>query len=180
MILYAPLVSKGFRQPLPLVIVDIGYSAKKKSCGLAWTGQRDSIQVLFGEAIEKVARQMAVLRESVLVIEAPLSTLHDRLGNPGIRGEFEKGRGWYCGPGAVTHLAARRFLEELARKLRADKQVLLAEAFLSNKSRRTSHSVDATTILRRFWGTKPKALYEGVEPVLGLVSGVPEVRVFRT
>jgi len=80
----------------------------------------------------------------------------------------------------VSLLAARRFLQHLACKLGASKQVFLAEAFLSNKTRRTTHTADAAAILRRFWITKPKVLYAGIEPILGMIRGVPEVRVFRT
>lgn len=36
----------------------------------------------------------------VLVLEAVLSIYYDEHGNPDIRGDFEKGRGWYWGPKA--------------------------------------------------------------------------------
>jgi len=163
---------------LPLVVVDLGYAAKAKSCGLAWTGGGDPVQARFGEAIERVAEQLAVLGESVLVLEAALSTFHNSSGNPDLRGDFERGRCWYYGPGAVSVLAARRFLEQLAGKLGNGRKVFLAEAFLSNKPRRTGHGVDAAAILERFWNTKPEALHKGVEPLLSLIQEVPPVRDF--
>ncbi len=174
------LALDGPRQPSPLIVLDIGYSERAKSCGLAWTGQQDSVQLRFGEAVEEVARLVAVLGEPVLVLEAPLSTFHNSLGNPAIRGEFETGRGWYWGPGAVALIAARRFLEELDRKLASGRQVLLAEAFLSNKRQRSRHSADASAILDRFWRTKAVVMNEGVEPMLSLIKGIPQVRIFGT
>jgi len=167
------------RPSLPLVVVDLGYSAKAKSCGLAWTGGKSPIQVRFGEAIALAAEQLGTLREPVLVLEAVLSTFHNRVGNPEIRGDFEKGRGWYWGPGAVSLVSACRFLQQLAAKLTGSKRVLLAEAFLSNKPRRTGHSEDAATILDDFWSRESEALRHGVEPVLDLIEGVPPVRVFK-
>lgn len=133
----------------------------------------------FGEAIEVVAKQLVVLGQPVLVLEAALSIFHNSVGDLDIRGQFEEGRGWYWGPGAVSLVATRRFLEELARKFPAGRRVLVAEAFLSNKRQRTEHGADASAILQRFWHTDPEALRDGVEPALGLIQGVPQVRVFE-
>ena len=162
-----------------LVVVDIGYSSKKKSCGVAWTGCAGPKNYRFGEAIEVVGKQLSDKDEIVLVIEAPLSTFHNENGNPNIRGDFEKGRGWYWGPGAPCTIAAHRFLNELAQNIEKRRPVLLAEAFLSNKPHRTEHSVDAALILQHFWSTKPQSLAEGLEPVLDEIDGIPEVRVFQ-
>lgn len=168
------------RQLSPLIVLDIGYSERAKSCGLAWTGQRASVQLRFGEAVAEVAKLVVALGEPVLALEAPLSTFHNSLGNPAIRGDFETGRGWYWGPGAVALIAARRFLEELAHSLASGRQVLLAEAFLSNKRQRSRHSTDASTILDHFWHKKAAVMKKGAEPILDLIKGVPEVRVFHT
>jgi hypothetical protein len=118
------------------------------------------------------------LEEPVLVIEAPLSTFHCKNGNPDLRGEFEKGRGWYWGPGAVALIAAMRFLRMLSEKLPVDRSVLLAEAFLSNKPSKTKHIDDASMIVNKFWLAKSERLRKGVEPAIDLVSGVPCIRVF--
>ena len=146
---------------------------------MACTGQEPPVRACFGEAIELAGNRIANFGECVLVIEAPLSTLHNNLGNPTQRGAFEEGREWYRGAGAVTLLAARRFLEMVASKLEANERVFLAEAYLSNKGERTAHTADAATILREFWETEPEALKEGVEPILGMIKGVPQVRIFR-
>ena len=164
---------------VPLVVLDIGYSSRNKSCGVAWTGGAGPKNFRFGEAIEVVAKQLSDNDAAAFVIEAPLSTYHNESGNPEIRGEFEKGRGWYWGPGALCTIAAQRFLERLAPKLRRGRRVLLAEAFLSNKPQRTDHRADAALILRRFRSIKPCSVRGGLEPLLSIIEGVPEVRVFR-
>ncbi len=96
----------------------------------------------------------------------------------GIRGDFEKGRGWYYGPGVVTFAAAMRFLNTLRNIVSIDASVILAEAFLAFKKKRSDHSKDAMTIYNKFWETKPEKLRAGVEPILEGISGVPSVRVF--
>ena len=173
------LALENLTRELPLVAMDIGYSPVRKSCGVTWTGCAGAKSFLFGEAIEAVAEQLSDNDEAVLVIEAPLSTYHNESGNPEIRGDFEKGRGWYWGPGALCTIAAQRFLEILAPKLRRGRQVMLAEAFLSNKSNKTDHRVDATRILQDFWSRDPCPLNPGLEPLLDIIDGVPEVRVFQ-
>lgn len=159
-----------------IVAVDLGYSEKARSCGLAWTGCKSPCHRKFGEAISSVAELLNRNRGAVLVLEAALSTLHDRSGNPCLRGEFERARGWYWGPGACSTLAAQRFLSELAKQLQ--EPIHLAEAFLSNKEGRTRHTDDAHTIVRRFWDIGPVRLKVGVAPLLPIVRGIPSVRVF--
>ncbi len=164
------------RERPPLVVVDIGYSAVKRSCGLAWEGGGKGIRCTFGACIKRVGEQLLALPTPLLVVEGVLSTYHDsQTGNPDIRGEFERGRGWYWGPGAVSLVAARRFLEQLP----GDHAVLLAEAFLSNKKAKTGHEQDAAAILANFWDVRAEALREGTEPLSPLIDGVPSVRVFE-
>ena len=114
----------------------------------------------------------------MLVLEAALSTFHSPAGNPDLRGEFERGRGWYWGPGAVSLVAAQRFLRVVSSGLPPMLSIPLAEAFLSNKPKRTKHSQDALTILENFWASAPVQLRPGVEPAMGIICGVPSVRVF--
>jgi hypothetical protein len=166
------------RRRLPIIAVDIGYSAKVPSCGIAWTGRERPICLQFGKAIGRVAELCVTFEQPVLVIEAALSTFHRQSGNPDIRGRFEVGRGWYWGPGAVSTIAAARFLRELARLLPIGKRILLGEAFLSNKSDRTRHEADAAQIAKDFWRCRSEMLEDGAEPLTDLISGVPSVRVF--
>jgi hypothetical protein len=162
----------------PLIVVDLGYSERRKSCGLAWT-DGDAEDVRFGDAVRRVGDLIEAHKQPILVLEAVLSTFHHPNGCPAIRGAFERGRAWYCGPGAVSALAAKRFLEVLRSALRTKRPVFLAEAFLSNKDRRTRHRDDARRILTRFWHTTPEDVNEGGQPLIDLIAGVPSVRVFE-
>jgi hypothetical protein len=166
------------RKQLPIIAVDIGYSAKARSCGIAWSGREAPICPNFGNAVRKVAELCVESKQPVLVVEAALSTFHRPNGNPDLRGSFEVGRGWYWGPGAVSVIAASRFLQMLAGLLPDGKQVFLAEAFLSNKSERTKHTADAGRIVEEFWKCEPQLVENAVEPFSDLIVGVPSVRVF--
>ena len=121
-----------------LLVVDIGYSAKRSSCGLCWGNA--PIERTFGDAVATAAEVILDLKNPLLVIEAPLSTHHTPGGNPAVRGDFEAGRGWYHGAGATTCLAAMRFLDQLEQRLRRaglTEPVMIAEAFLSDKDTAT-------------------------------------------
>jgi hypothetical protein len=111
-------------------------------------------------------------------LEGVLSTYHAPSGNPDIRGNFERGRGWYWGPGVLSFAAAVRFLQQLNR-MTEGREIDIAEAFLSNKDTPTGHADGATLIHNRFWTTQPEELRDGVEPASPLVQDVPKVRVFR-
>jgi hypothetical protein len=163
-----------------LLVIDIGYSSTRHTCGVAWSGQSEAEECTFGEAIEKSADVLGLQGNgrTVLVLEAVLSMRHDSKGNPGIRGAFERGRGWYYGAGAVTLIAAQRFLSELAMRLPEPQTVVLAEAFLTHKRTPGSHAADASKILAEFWSREPVELDRGVEPISPLIHGVPPVRSF--
>lgn len=178
---FVALTRVAQRGDAPIIALDIGYSSSKPSCGIAWSGDDKPICCQFGKAIDKVFDLWNQFDHPIVVIEAALSTYHQpRSGNPSLRGEFEKGRGWYWGPGAVSLVAARRFLEEFATRIPLGKTVLLAEAFLSNKDERTAHVDDAEKIVKEFWNVEPCVLAAGaeIEPVTSLINGVPSIRVF--
>lgn len=157
-----------------LVAVDIGYSVRKRSCGLAWTGGDRPQEFTFGQAVGDVAELLMQVNRPLLVIEAPLSTYHNCSGNPDLRGGFEIRRGWYWGAGVLTLAAARRFLRVLADQLE-NREIFLAEAFLPGSQ---GHAADAQTILDNFWAITPEELVPGVEPASDLIEGVPSVRCF--
>jgi len=171
--------------------VDLGYSARARSCGIAWGKGAAAEQLTFGSAVRKVAALLDSPNKKhrgrppgqprfVLVLEAVLSTWHDpATGNPDLRGEFERGRGWYYGPGAVTLIAAQRFLEQLALLLPPEAQVPLAEALLSFKRGPVKHSIDARTICRQFESVVPDPARDGCEPISPLIRGVPWIWKFE-
>jgi hypothetical protein len=160
-----------------LVVVDLGYSAHARSCGLYWTNVPEAVELQFGDAVRRVAELVVQRTKPILVLEAVLSTYHAPSGNPDIRGDFERGRGWYWGPGVLSFAAAIRFLQELNRRMEG-RWLDIAEAFLSNKDMPTGHGEDAVFIYEYFWDTAPEGLKQGVEPASPLVDGVPSVRVF--
>lgn len=156
-----------------LIAIDLGYSREKATCGLMHDGIDEPIVLTFGDAIINVKECIDRKRFCILVIEAVLSTFHN------FKGNFEKGRGWYYGPGVVTLAAALRFLKILRHEVSKDARVIISEAFLSFKKGRTNHSNDAKIIYDQFWKTKPEKIREETEPILEFISGVPSVRVFN-
>jgi hypothetical protein len=164
----------------PLIAVDLGYSPKKTT-GLTWSNRGAATNHSFSDALILSAEFIngSSSAAPILVIEAPLSCRHDSKGNPVARGSFEKGRNWYCQPGAITCLAACRFLKELSRLTHGfSGRIYLAEAFLSNKLHKTSHADDAQLILDRFADTNTAICDADTEPLLSIIDGVPPVRVF--
>lgn len=162
-----------------LIALDLGYSREKASCGLMHDGLDEPIVLTFGDALINVKECINRKRFCVLVMEAVLSTFHNFKGNPDIRGEFEKGRGWYYGPGVITMASALRLLKILRNEVSKDVRVIISEAFLSFKKGRSNHSKDAKIIYDQFWKTKPEKIREGTEPILEFISGIPSVRVFK-
>ncbi|MFC1488956.1 hypothetical protein ACFL6B_03815 [Thermodesulfobacteriota bacterium] len=136
-------------------------------------------ELQFGNTINSVSEWINQNNPCILIIEAVLSTYHNEAGNPDFRGEFERGRGWYYGPGVVTFAAALRFLQTLRQQVSSDASVLIAEAFLSFKKNRSSHSNDAMIIFNKFWDTHPEKLMAGTEPIADFIEGIPSVRVFH-
>lgn len=172
----------GQPETAPLVVVDLGYSATRSSCGVTWTGRGESSNHRFGVAINRIQEALIGFRNQnpVLVVEAPLSGCHNDRGNPCRRGAFERGREWYCQPAASVCLASLRLLDVLAHNLSDHfDRVLIAEAFLSNKPAATVHSLDASQILEDFWNTSPESVDSRAQPISPLIDGVPQVYVFR-
>lgn len=166
---------------LPVIAVDLGYSAKSKTCGIASSVDDRGANCTFGDCIKRTADAIRTFGSgsAVVVLEAVLSTRHDAAtGNPILRAEFERGRGWYCQSGVVTFASALRFLHQLRLTLPRGMRVCVAEAFLSNKAGPTSHATDASQIVQRFWSIKPVELSVDVEPASPQVRNVPPIRVF--
>jgi hypothetical protein len=165
---------------LDVIAVDLGYSARRKSCGLALGTDDTSMNCMFGHCIRRTAEAIRSADGAVvLAVEAVLCTRHDNVtGNPIARMPAERGREWYRQPGVVTFAAALRFLDRLHHLVPSGMTVNLAEAFLSNKAARTGHADDAARIARGFWRVPPVELPAGLEVASPHVAGVPPIRVF--
>jgi hypothetical protein len=165
---------------LGLIAIDLGYSSVAKSCGIAASGETEASEHSFGKCIEVVTQRLIENEPSTLILEAVLSTYHNREGNPAIRGDFEKGRGWYHGPGVSTFAAAIRFLGELDHALPPGiRPIPLIEGFLSYKPSKTSHRSDAQRMLTEFTSAECFIPCSGSEPITDQIEGVPEILRFN-
>ena len=159
---------------LPIIAIDMGYSANTRSCGFVHSGTVETQTLRFGECISATVDLLKQQGPHQLILEAVLSTYHRPDGNPDIRGEFEKGRGWYYGPGVATYAAALRFLQVLDQQLpKAIAPIPLVEGFLSYKKTRTQHCDDARRLLEEFETAERFQAREGSEALSDQVAGIP-------
>ena len=145
----------------PIVAVDLGFSGKQASTGVAvWQdGAVTAKAFRFHDAVVHVVGVLREVERAVLILEAPLSCAFDASGNPSPRGEFEtkpKSRWWSVGPGAATLVSALFFLRRLQEML-SDSPVTirLAEAFVTGSDSVADHEV-ARGIAHAFAETKPR------------------------
>jgi hypothetical protein len=136
---------------LPVMALDAGFSATARSCGAAWIAgeSHSSAEMTHQDAITRLTSWLRDHRESVLIVEAPLSTTY-RNGNPARRGDFERARrdgrtqtrDWYCGPGAAMTLAAMHIFRKLQTERSLDvSTVHLLEGFVSFGDTRSHRQV---------------------------------------
>lgn len=162
-----------------MVAVDLGYSAKQASCGLMHKGLAEPVALTFGELTSALIDALNHDAPCVLAIEAVLSTYHTPAGNPDIRCDAERGRGWYYGPGVSTFAGALRLLQQLTSQVHRQHPVYLAEAFLSFKKARTTHTSDALRIYREFHSVQVVAPCPGSQPILANIRGLPPILCFQ-
>jgi hypothetical protein len=165
---------------LPILAIDLGYSANNRSCGFAHSDDRESHNMRFGDCIEATVQRLKIAGPHLLILEAVLSTYHRPDGNPDIRGEFERGRGWYYGPGVATYAGAQRFLLQLEKRLpKLDHPIPLVEGLLSFKKHRTEHCDDARRMLEAFETAEQHEAQTGSEPILPSIDGAPRIYKFN-
>ena len=161
---------------LPILAIDIGYSAQTASCALTDSGSRKTQTMQFGECIETTRHLIEKKGKHTIILEAVLSTYHRPIGNPDIRGDFEKGRGWYYGPGVATFAAAIRFLQVLDQKLPKEiRPIPIVEGFLSYKKTRTQHADDAQRLLKEFFTAERFKARSGSEAIISEIEGIPSI-----
>jgi hypothetical protein len=127
------------------LIIDIGFSNSKKSCGTL-LGDDTAMPLKFNDAINQVIRIAKGTPLLNLVIEAPLSVAFDKSGNPkgrSIEKEGGKNRLWYVGPGCAVLVAGMYLMKKLYDS-HPSAEVKLLEGFVSYKSRdaKSSHLRD--------------------------------------
>lgn len=162
----AGAMSGRVRRLRPVVCVDLGFSAKRETTGIAVLPMEDgapdsSRNFAFGAAINYVAQVIHSSQEGVLILEAPLSACFSSEGNPCPREQFEwrilngkkATRYWYSGAGATMMLASHFFLRELDKQLSGLQHrgcVHVFEGFLSFKAGASKHKSDAGILLKTF------------------------------
>ena len=165
---------------LPTLAIDLGYSTRSRSCGVASSSSELPQVMEFGECIDYSEDLILDQGPHLILLEAVLSTYHLPNGNPCIRGDFEKGRGWYHGPGVTTFAAALRFLSELHQRLPSSIERLpIIEGFLSYKTSKTDHSDDAMKMLVDFEKAERFTPHPNSEPICPLIDSTPEIRRYN-
>ena len=120
------------------VIVDLGFSAKQRSCGIWTEAYEEPVVLTFGCLVKRVckeARAGAYRGPLNLLLEAPLSVAFNEARNPTRRrcdAKDGKYRDWYVNAGATTLIAADHLLRNL-NGCQIQREVRLFEGFVSFK-----------------------------------------------
>ena len=154
------------------MIVDLGFSAKQRSCGI-WTKATNTEVVTFGQLVKRVTGE-AQKADSVplnLLLEAPLSVAFKKDGNPTRRlcdTKDGKYRDWYVNAGATTLIAADHLLRHLD-SCKIQRDVRLFEGFVSFKvstgktknrnERIQEHELDALKLKDAVWNPKKACIF---------------------
>ena len=154
----AGTVEDAVRDSGDWVFLDLGFSAKSRSCGIA-VGDERPCQVSYGELGPRLlALTRRATRPVNLLIEAPLSVAFtkDKDGNPTGRQIEKRGgdtRYWYVGPGAAMMVAATYLVRQLSDSVPVN-EVRLFEGFASFKSKDSpsSHVDDVCALRDVTWG----------------------------
>ena len=157
---------------LPVIAVDMGFSGKTASCGYAFrataVGPIEAENKKFHACLAAVISEFRRIEEAVLILEAPLSSAFDRLGNPQPRGDFErvpKPRWWSLGPGASMSLAAMYFLKRFVDEMPEITRCHLIEGFVVGAD--SGHDADvAKALIGSFAGVQPCAWKTPAAPQL--------------
>jgi hypothetical protein len=114
------------------VILDIGFSARSATCGLA-IGEEEPRLVRFNEAKDQIRSLVEKKSPLNLIVEAPLSVCFSTVGNPKGRSIERDGcrtRYWYCGLGCAVMVASMYLIRDI---WKASQTIRLFEGFVSYK-----------------------------------------------
>ncbi|MHB8744659.1 MAG: hypothetical protein ACYC9L_16275 [Sulfuricaulis sp.] len=136
--------------------VDLGFSARAKSCGVLLDDAAPT-ELTFGGMVECIsALSQSSGAPLALVLEAPLSVSFNSAGNPEAR-QFEKRDGqsrcWYFGLACAITTSALYLLRSL-HESRPKRPILLLEGFVSFKPKgvKSSHAADVKALRAVAWG----------------------------
>jgi len=157
--------SEGGLRNLPLIAVDLGFAGDgNRSCGVAWGNEPASCEEMeFGAAVSRVSELLQINRESVLILEAPLSGAFSASGNPCARGEFEREpqrRYWYVQPGSGIALAAELFVRRPIQAVGLENgTVHIVEGFVTRVTGQHRHKRVAVALRRAFLDPQTPGTY---------------------
>ena len=180
------------------VFVDIGFAARKKSCGVV-IGNDAPQQLSFAKLVNRLVELVRLNAYPLnIVIEAPLSVTFSDGGNPtprSIEKWGEKTRYWYTGLGCGVLVAAMYLLRAIE-SAEPNREVRLFEGFVSFKEKglKSSHTSDVAALRDIAWN--PEKHDKAIVPanqltirgtdtissafkVIGLDYGVPPVLVVK-
>ena len=150
------------------VFVDIGFSQKSKTCGIAIGDSKPHV-ILYGDLGCRIADELKKGSSPLnLLIEAPLSVAFNANGCPTGRKIEKRGgdtRYWYVGAGAATLLATTYLLRRLYYDMHSVREVRLFEGFASFKSKEShsSHAADVSKLRSVIWGGRDNGTIVGPE-----------------
>jgi hypothetical protein len=164
------------------IILDIGFAAKEKTCGVmfvaanTWRQECNApIKSTYAEATNLIGKKLQEEGSALnLVIEAPLSGAFTSSGNPVGRKLEKRGsktRYWYNQPGTTVSLAALILLRK-AVAIVPKRKLRLFEGFVSFGERGNSsdHMADVLSLKKSIWSenltgkiTIPECVHSGDE-----------------
>ena len=136
------------------IILDIGFSNDKKTCGFVF-GDGSPMNLRYADArrtiIEQILKQNGPIN---LIIEAPLSVCFDATHNPKgrkIEKLDSKTRYWYTGLGCAVMTAAMYLIRDIqeATKDLPNVEVRLFEGFVSFKEGKTDNKKDVLDLRKK-------------------------------
>lgn len=187
---FAPVTNNDDQEhlgSLPVLAIDLGFSATKETCGAAaWpTDQIFQAPMNYSRFLESTCRWIGKNDPAVvLILEAPLSGAFDPDGNPIPRGDFERfhsetnrssPRHWNIMAGASMALAAIHFCHALSLRIKQEITVHVVEGFASrytdDQSNKPGHMDVARALLNR-WRDGKKLLIPQVVGSIVSVTGI--------
>lgn len=138
------------------LFVDVGFSSKKKSCGVL-KNEECPMKKTFGNLVKLIIKEAQIPRQPLsLLLEAPLSVAFSNDGNPTYRSTDrepgKKPRDWWYNAGASMLLATGHLLRRV-KDCGVRREVRLFEGFVSFKSAgsRSDHEADVLRLRCAAW-----------------------------
>lgn len=169
----AGFVKEICKDSVEWIIVDLGFSARQRSCGIWTEAYEEPVVLTFGCLVKRVCKeaQDADRGPLNLLLEAPLSVAFKKNGNPTRRqcdAKDGKYRPWYVNAGATTLIAADHLLRNL-NDCQIQREVRLFEGFVSfkapkddanpSKKRINPHKHDVLQLKHAVWNPNPACIF---------------------